>query len=233
MKYTYKTVTDFFIIKPLCQSKEVSSHDEKYAYRLHVKCHAGSRKTRCLSHKWRSHILMNTVGHTTWTMQISVCSSLLLNDRAKCYHYIALPLDNWMNEYGALVEWDWWGQTKVLRQNPVPLSLCPSQITYGLAWDQTRVFMVCGQQLIAWAMVLPMYDQFWPFTQAVCVLQQNTRPNCSKQLHHKIHRMSATVAAVSHNYSLSSSTLYVPKRAENCLFFLLPFSYVVRNYILG
>ena len=143
----------------------------------------------------------------TWTVQTTVCSSLLFSDTDKCYHYIALPLDNWMSKYGALEEWDWWGQTRVLRQNPFPLPLCPQQITRGLECNQTRAFMVCGQQLIPWAKVSPMYDQFWPHTLAVCVLQQNRRLKCSKQLHHTIHRMSATVAVVSHNYSLSSSSV--------------------------
>jgi hypothetical protein len=145
---------------------------------------------------------MITFGHVTWTVQTCVCSSLLLSDTVKCYHYIALPLDDWINEYGALVEWGWRWQTKVLRENPVPLPLSPPQITRGLEWDQTRAFMVFGQQLTVWAKVLPMYDQFWPL--AVCVLQENTWLKCSKELHHTIHRMSATVAVVTHNYSLSS-----------------------------
>jgi len=111
-----------------------------------------------------------------------------------------------MNKYGALVEWDWWGQTRVLRENPVPLPLCPPQITCGLECNQTQDFMVCGQQLIPWAKALPMYDQFWPHTLAICELQQNRRLKYSKQLYHTIHRTSATVAVVSHNYSLSSSS---------------------------
>jgi hypothetical protein len=147
---------------------------------------------------------MTTFGHVTWREQTSVGSSLLLSDTPNCYHYIALPLDDWMNEYRTLVEWYRRGQTKVLRENPVPLPLCPSQITRGLAWDQTLAIMVCDQQLTVWAKALPMYNKIWPLTLAVCVLQQNRRLNCSKQLHHTIHRTFTTVAAVSHNYSISS-----------------------------
>jgi hypothetical protein len=145
------------------------------------------------------------------------CSSLIFSDTVNCYHYIALPLDDWMNEYGTLVEWYRWGQTKVLRENPGPLPLFPGQITRGLEWNQTQTFMVCGQHLTVWAKVLPVYDQFWPITLAVCVLQQNRRLKCSKQLHHTIHRMSSAMAAVSHNYSLSTSSnahSYLRKNTE-------------------
>ena len=150
---------------------------------------------------------MTIFGHVTWRVQTSVCSSLLLSNTDKCYYYTALPLNNWMNKYGAMVEWDWLGQIKVLRENPVPLPVCTSQITRWMAWGQTWAFTVCGQQLIAWAKALPMYNQFWPLTVAVCVLQQNRRLKYSKQLHHTIHRTSAAVAVVSHNNSSTSFSI--------------------------
>ena len=52
-----------------------------------------------------------------------------------------------------------------------------------------------------------MYDQFWLHTLAVWVLQRSRRLKCGKQLHHTIHRTYATVAVVSHNCSLSSSSI--------------------------
>jgi hypothetical protein len=33
---------------------------------------------------------------------------------------------------GELVEWLWWGKTKVLEENPVPFSRCPLQNPHGL-----------------------------------------------------------------------------------------------------
>jgi hypothetical protein len=74
--------------------------------------------------------LVTTVGYVT-------CTNVLFNDTVKL-----LPLystdDRWMNEYGALVEWQWQGQTKVLGENPVPVPRCLPQISRGLTWDWTR-----------------------------------------------------------------------------------------------
>jgi hypothetical protein len=42
-----------------------------------------------------------------------------------------------MNEYGALGKWHWQRESKVQREKPVPLPLCPPQIPYGLARDWT------------------------------------------------------------------------------------------------
>jgi len=36
------------------------------------------------------------------------------------------------DEYGAAVEWLQQGTTKVLAEKPVPVPLCPLQISYGL-----------------------------------------------------------------------------------------------------
>ena len=34
-------------------------------------------------------------------------------------------MNEWMNEYEALVEWYWEDKTKVIGEKPVPLPLCP------------------------------------------------------------------------------------------------------------
>ena len=39
---------------------------------------------------------------------------------------------------GAPVEWNWQGKTEVLGEKPVPVPLCPPQISHGLARDRTR-----------------------------------------------------------------------------------------------
>ena len=42
-----------------------------------------------------------------------------------------------MTEYAALVEWYWHAKSEVFRQKPVPVPLCPTQISHGLAWNWT------------------------------------------------------------------------------------------------
>ena len=42
--------------------------------------------------------------------------------------------DRRMNEYEALVEWQWQGKTAVLGWKPVLLPLCPPQIPHFLSW---------------------------------------------------------------------------------------------------
>lgn len=37
----------------------------------------------------------------------------------------------WMNDYAVLVEWQWQGETKELRENPAQLPLCQPQIPDG------------------------------------------------------------------------------------------------------
>jgi len=44
-------------------------------------------------------------------------------------------LQGYKNKYGALVEWQWKNDTKVLGEKPVPVPLCPPQTTYGLAYN--------------------------------------------------------------------------------------------------
>ena len=58
-------------------------------------------------------------------------------------HYTAWVVDEWMNEYGALVEWYWQGKLKY-REKSCPIVSFPSQITHGLVWYRTQVFVVRG-----------------------------------------------------------------------------------------
>jgi hypothetical protein len=41
-----------------------------------------------------------------------------------------------------VIEWFWLGKTYVLGEQPVPVPLCPPQISHTLSWDQTRVSTV-------------------------------------------------------------------------------------------
>jgi len=50
----------------------------------------------------------------------------------------------WMNQYGALVEWYCMGQTKILRQYPVPVPLYPPQISKGMAWAWS--WAICSER---------------------------------------------------------------------------------------
>jgi hypothetical protein len=47
-----------------------------------------------------------------------------------------MSIENWWNYMGR--------KTEVLGENSVPMPLCPPQIPYGQAWDQTWIFVVCG-----------------------------------------------------------------------------------------
>jgi hypothetical protein len=42
-----------------------------------------------------------------------------------------------------------WRNTKVLREVPVPLPLCPPKITHRLTWNLTRASAVKGRRLTA------------------------------------------------------------------------------------
>jgi hypothetical protein len=53
------------------------------------------------------------------------------------------------------VEWYWQGKTEELWEKPVPVPLCPPQIPHGLTGARTRVFVVRGRRLTAWAIVRP------------------------------------------------------------------------------
>jgi hypothetical protein len=63
--------------------------------------------------------------------------------------------DLWMNEYWSLAEWYKLGNTKVLRENSVPVPLFPLQILQGLSWDWTRTYVFRGWWLTTQAAAQP------------------------------------------------------------------------------
>jgi hypothetical protein len=58
-------------------------------------------------------------------------------------------------EYGALVEWYWQGKPEKRGEKPVPVPLCPPQISRGLSRARTRASAVGGRQQTVWAMARP------------------------------------------------------------------------------
>jgi hypothetical protein len=52
-------------------------------------------------------------------------------------------------EYGALVQLYRQGKTEVLGEKPVPVPICPPQISHGLTWDRSRASEVTGPRLTA------------------------------------------------------------------------------------
>jgi hypothetical protein len=62
------------------------------------------------------------------------------------------------NGYGALLERYRHAATQVLRENPVPVPLCPPQILNSLAPNKTLAFAVRCRHLTAWAMARPFVD---------------------------------------------------------------------------
>jgi hypothetical protein len=60
----------------------------------------------------------------------------------------------------AQVEWKWQEKTENLGEEPVPMPLCPPQISHGLNRDRTRDSAVRGQRLTAWAIAQPRYYSF-------------------------------------------------------------------------
>ena len=57
------------------------------------------------------------------------------------------PFASWYRnmEMKTSMEWQWRGMTKVLTENPVPLSLFRTQFSHGLTLECTQVSMVRGQ----------------------------------------------------------------------------------------
>jgi hypothetical protein len=60
-----------------------------------------------------------------------------------------------MSEYGAAVEWYWQGKTDGLEEKPIPVSLCPQQISHGLTWERTRPSAERSRRLTSWAVERP------------------------------------------------------------------------------
>jgi hypothetical protein len=70
-----------------------------------------------------------------------------------CCHYrthCSSPDDMWV--WRTTVDWYWQGKTEELGEKPVPLPLCPPQISSGLTRARSRASAVRGQWLTAWAM---------------------------------------------------------------------------------
>jgi hypothetical protein len=71
------------------------------------------------------------------------------------YVYELLPLTDilfvpqmiWV--WRAMVGWYWQGKTEELGEKPVPVPLCPPQISHGLTRARTRVSAVRGRRLTA------------------------------------------------------------------------------------
>jgi hypothetical protein len=51
-------------------------------------------------------------------------------------------MNEWMNDFGAVLEWFWWENTEVLGEKSAPLPLCQLQIS--LEWPAD---VVTGRQL--------------------------------------------------------------------------------------
>jgi hypothetical protein len=58
--------------------------------------------------------------------------SMLFNDAVSCSDYMASVTDEWVERSGGMLPT---GETEVLWEKPVSVSLCPLQIPYGLAWN--------------------------------------------------------------------------------------------------
>jgi hypothetical protein len=60
--------------------------------------------------------------------------------------HIVHPQDDiWV--WRMMVEWYWQGKTEEHREKPVPVPLCPPQISHGLTGARIRDSVVRGQQL--------------------------------------------------------------------------------------
>jgi len=64
------------------------------------------------------------------------------------------------NEYRAFVEWCRQGHTNILRIKLVPMPLCPSHISYELAWNRTWAFVATGLKLINCMTVILLCFQY-------------------------------------------------------------------------
>jgi hypothetical protein len=60
------------------------------------------------------------------------------------------PLRCWTRT--ATVEWYWQGKTEELREEPVPVPLCPPQILHRRVRVRTQASALTGRRLTAWAM---------------------------------------------------------------------------------
>jgi hypothetical protein len=69
-------------------------------------------------------------------------------------HIVHAPDD--ISVWWTTVEWYRQGKIEEIREKPIPVPLCPPQITHGLTRAQTRDSAVRGERLNAWAMARPL-----------------------------------------------------------------------------
>jgi hypothetical protein len=76
-----------------------------------------------------------------------------------CGHHrlIARPPDG-MWTWKAIVEWYWQGKIEKLEDKPLPVSLLPPKIPYGITRKWTRASAMRGRRLITWAMARPRWE---------------------------------------------------------------------------
>jgi hypothetical protein len=79
---------------------------------------------------------------------------------------IVLPPDD-IRVWRTTVEWYWQGKTEELGEKPVPVPLCPPQISHRLTRAQIRASAMGGQRLTVWAMTfisfISAYSPGWTF----------------------------------------------------------------------
>ena len=93
-----------------------------------------------------------------------------------------------------------------LRKKPVPVPLCPPQIQYGMAWDQTWASTVTDQQLTALAMAQHVTQQKW-YLQWIASKQSC---NLSLQFHFQNHAVFLTdVSHLNHVVTLRSEASHM------------------------
>lgn len=77
-----------------------------------------------------------------------------------------------MNQYRALVDWDWLGKT-ILRQKPVPVPFCASEISHWPVRDQTCASTIRDLQNAMWAMAQPHPEEIisteWKPEKLMCI----------------------------------------------------------------
>lgn len=73
--------------------------------------------------------------------------------------FAKIILGNVIDEWKNVVHW--WNTTDWGKLKPVPFSLCPSQISYGLPCDGTPASAVRGRRPVFWAVALPHISVIW------------------------------------------------------------------------
>jgi hypothetical protein len=112
------------------------------------------------------------------------------------------------------------GKTDVPGENPVPVSLCPPQISQGLIWDRTRASVVTGLRLTAKAMARPL-------TGYQCALSRRVMSHLSLHLAEQVRHVQrngvlqeacmAGDSASRHSREERCGYMIHPHGAESCL----------------